>query len=171
MNYNRKRHKTLEILSSKRIQFDSGQIEPNFILGVDFEDIKSLLNTDRDTCEIIFAPLYNNNEVEYTDIGVKGLFLTQKGLTSYSEKKYLKENNKIIISWLKNFVQIVIPVLALVVAVLSLTLKLRNFKIQSDKEIQKINTIISDQKNRIKSLEDKIEIHLNHKTNDSLPNQ
>lgn len=86
MNFNRKRHKTLEILSYRRIQFDSGQMDSSFVLGVDFKEIGSKLNVDRNTCEIIFASLYNQKEVEYTNVGVEGLFLTQKGLTSFSEK-------------------------------------------------------------------------------------
>lgn len=84
MNFNRQRHKVLKLLSVSRIQFDSGRKKANFKLGVSFVDL--------DTCELIYSTLYNENEVEYTNTAVIGLISTQKGLKSYSEKKYLKEN-------------------------------------------------------------------------------
>jgi len=126
MNFNRKRHKVLQLLSTSRIQFDSGRMESDFKLGVGFDDLQRELNCDLDTCELIYSTLYNEKEVEHTNTSVYGLFATQKGLTSYSERKYVKENNKIITNYSRNFVQIVIPILSLIVAILAISLKIDN---------------------------------------------
>lgn len=168
MKFNIKRHRTLKILSKNRVLDDIGESNNKTLLGVSFDEIQSKLGYDRKKCELVFSALYENEEVEYTDMGIKGLFLTRKGLVSFSDKKYIKENNKIIIGWLRNFVQIVIPVLALVIAVLSLTLRMDILKMQSDKEMQKLTTTIKEQKLRIETLESKSKKHPSHKKCDSL---
>ena len=142
MNFNRQRHKVLKLLSVSRIQFDSGRKKANFKLGVSFVDL--------DTCELIYSTLYNENEVEYTNTAVIGLISTQKGLKSYSEKKYLKENEKIIIEYIKNFVQIIIPILSLIVAIFAIKLKIQtseekiNIKIENlEKQVENQNKLIN----------------------------
>ncbi len=54
VNYNRKRHKTLEILSSKIIEFGTTKVGSNFVLGVSFEELQEKLNCNKEKCEIIF---------------------------------------------------------------------------------------------------------------------
>ncbi|GAL69085.1 hypothetical protein [Jejuia pallidilutea] len=168
MNLNRKRHKTLKLLSVSRIQFESGQSDSKTKFGMSFDELQKELKCDRTKCELIFSPLYSNEEIKYTNVDVEGLISTRKGLTAFSEKKYLKENDKIIVNWLRNFVQIVIPVLALLIAYVSLTTKLESLKTQSDKELQVVKKSMLEQKERIKELENKTKIHPNHQKNDSL---
>ena len=127
-------------------------MESGFILGVDFKELQSELNSDRNTCEVIFAPLYNEKEVEFTDVGVDGLFLTQKGLASFSQKKYIKENEKIILSWLKTFVQIVIPILSLVIAVLALSIKMNDLNSKTSDKIQSIEKNVESMQSDIDSM-------------------
>lgn len=150
MNFNRQRHKVLKLLSVSRIQFDSGRKKANFKLGVSFVDLQQELKCDLDTCELIYSALYNENEVEYTNTAVIGLISTQKGLKSYSEKKYLKENEKIIIEYIKNFVQIIIPILSLIVAIFAIKLKIQtseekiNIKIENlEKQVENQNKLIN----------------------------
>jgi hypothetical protein len=152
MNFNRKRHKVLELLSKSRIQFDSGRTEPNFKLGVSFDDLKKELECDLDTCELIYSKLYYEKEVEYTDTSVKGLFSTQKGLTSFSEKKYLKENEKIIVNYLRNFVQIAVPILSLTVAILAISLKINNAKEDTDNKIMILKKKLDNQQKIIQEM-------------------
>ena len=90
------------------------------------------------------------------------------GLAAFASKKYIKKNEDIIINWFKVFVQIIVPILALVIATLSLTTKLDSLKMQSDKELQKLETIRQEQKKRIELLENKTKTTPNHKKNDSL---
>ena len=168
INLNRKRHKTLKLLSDSFIKFNSDQTNSYFKFGVSFIDLMNELNCDRNKLEIIIGTLYLNEEVKYTNVDVEGLISTLKGFNSFSDKKYIKENDKIIINWLKNFVQIVIPVLALLIAYVSLTAKLDNLKKLSDKELQEVKKSMQEQKERIELLENKSKIHPNHQKNDSL---
>ena len=141
MDFNRKRHKTLKFLSHNRVLFDSGQTENNFSLGKSFTDIEEELNYDRSNCELVFSKLYFDEEVKHTNTSVFGLYLTQKGLDSFTNKKYVKENNKIIVNWFRNFAQIVIPILSLSVAILVLFLKFNSIsadiKLNLNKEFKK----------------------------------
>tara|TARA_R110002111_G_scaffold261382_2_gene334211 strand:- start:249 stop:761 length:513 start_codon:yes stop_codon:yes gene_type:complete len=168
INLNRKRHKTLKLLSDSFIKFNSNQTESDLKFGVSFNELMSELKCDRNKLEIIIGTLYLNEEVKYTNVDVEGLISTLKGFNSFLDKKYIKENDKIIINWLRNFVQIVIPVLALVVAVLTLISKWDNLKMQSDKELQEVKNIMQKQKERIELLEKRTKIHPNHQKNDSL---
>jgi hypothetical protein len=160
---NTKRHKTLSLLSHSFIKFNSGQIDSDFKFGVSFKDLQSELKCDRNKLETIIGTLYLNKEVEYTDTAVIGLASTLNGFNSFTNEKYLKENRKIIINLLKDFVQIVIPVLALLIAYTSLTTKMDSLKTLSDKELQEVKKSIQKQKEHTESLEYKIQILTNHK--------
>jgi len=152
MNFNRQRHKVLKLLSVSRIQFDSGRRNIDFKLGVSFDDLQKELNCDLDTCELIYSTLYDEKEVEYTNTSVIGLILSQKGLKSYSEKKYLKENEKIIIDYFKNFVQIVIPILSLVIAILTIQLKIDTSNDKTNKKIENLQIQLNKQEQIINDL-------------------
>ena len=156
MNFNRKRHKTLQLLSVSRIQFDSGRTEKDFKLGVSFEDLQKELKCDLDTCELIYSTLYFEKEVEHTNTSVYGLFATQKGFTAYSDKKYIKENNKIILEYFKNFVQIVVPILSLIIALVAIIIKVDTLNRKTDIEIKTLNKELTLQKKEIGSLKQKI---------------
>ena len=98
-----------------------------------------------------------------------GLFAKDKGVTAFSNKKY---HNRVIErrkERVKFFVQTIVPILALVVAILSLSLKFDNLKMQSDKELQKLEYKLLKQKKRIDSMETSLKTHLNvNKNIDSL---
>jgi len=153
MNLNRKKHKTLELLSVSRIQFESGEMDSETKFGVSFEDLQSELNCDRKESELVFSTLYSNEEIEYTNVDVEGLISTRKGLTSFSEKKYLKENNKIIVNWFRNFVQIVIPILSLSIAFLALSIKINDINSKTSKEIKAIELKLESIQNSINKSE------------------
>jgi len=152
MNFNRQRHKVLKLLSVSRIQFDSGRRNADFKLGISFDDLQKELKCDLDTCELIYSTLYNEKEVEYTNTAVVGLMSSQKGLKSYSEKKYLKENEKIILDYFKNFVQIVIPVLSLIIAIFAIQLKIETSNDKTNKKIENLQIQLNKQKQFINDL-------------------
>jgi len=114
--------------------------------------------------ELLKMSLFEEKEVFRHNPKYKlGLNATDKGVASFVNKKYKKKNEDIIINWVKIFVQIVVPVLALIVAVLSLTIKLDSLKMQSDKELQKLENIMQEQKLSIEKLEMKTKILRNRK--------
>lgn len=133
LRYNIKRHKTLELLSAKRILGESGQL--NEPLGVKYEDIYSYLNCNEKEGVLIFSRLFLEKEIAYHNAyGVKGLCLTKEGLTAFSNKKYIHENYSIVTNFLKNIVQIFIPLASLVIAYLALTLRQNEINDKHEKE-------------------------------------
>lgn len=66
------------------------------------------------------------------------------------------------LDWVKNFVQIIIPVLALAITFISLSIKLDSLKTDSDKELQMLKGIVLEQKERVESLELSLEAHPSH---------
>lgn len=136
MNFNRKRHKILKLLSPSFILFNSDQMTSEDKFGVSFDNLERELKYNRNDCEKVFSRLYSDEEVKYTNTSVVGLHLTQKGLDSFTNKKYLKENYDLIIDWIKDFVQIIIPILSLLIAFFALTSRFNSI---SEKIENKVN--------------------------------
>ena len=168
MNIDTKRHKLLGILTKQRKYLELKKAEYN-ALGVSYEKIYKELKCNEDELHSITSDLYTSEEIGYHDAyNIVGLFAKDKGLTAFSNKKYhnrVIERRKEIV---KFFVQTVIPILALVVAILSLSLKFDNLKMQSDKELQKLEDKLLKQKMRIDSMEINQKNHPNLKIIDSL---
>ncbi len=176
MRYNRKRHKTLKILTPKFIQTRTDRgLGGDFHIGTDFSVLREKLNCSQEECEIIFASLFTNEEVQFTDYKVDGLALTKTGFSAFSDFKYIKQNENLIKEWARTFVQILIPILALVIAVLTLLLKTNSQKTLETKETQAIENKLLLIQGSINKLERntknlQTEILLLSKTNkDSLP--
>lgn len=169
MNIDVKRHKLLGILTKQRKDLELKKAAYN-ALGVPFNKIYKELDCDEDELHSITSDLYTSKEIGYHDAyNVVGLFAKDKGLAAFSNKKY---HNRVIErrkERVKFFVQIVIPILALVVAILSLFLKFDNLKMQSDKELQKLEDKLLEQKMRIDSMETNLKKYPNvNKKKDSL---
>lgn len=161
MNLDTKRHKLLAILTEQRKKVELKKDEFN-ALGVPFDKIYKELDCDEDELLSITSDLYTSEEIGYHNTyNIVGVFAKEKGLTAFSNKKYhnrVIERRKEIV---KFFVQTVIPILALVVAILSLSLKFDNLKMQSDKELQKLEDKLLKQKMRIDSMETNLKKHAN----------
>lgn len=153
MNLDTKRHKLLGILTKQRKDLELKKSEYN-AFGVPFDKIYKKLDCDEDELHSITSDLYTSQEIGYHDAqNIVGLFAKDKGVTAFANKKY---HNRVIErrkERVKFFVQIAIPILALVVAILSLSLKFDNLKKQSDKELQKLEDKLLKQKMRIDSME------------------
>ena len=163
MNLNKKRHKLLELLSKQRNNVELKKAKYN-ALGVSFTDLYVELNCNDDELQIITAELYTSDEIGYHDAhNITGLFAKNNGLSAYSNKKYIKLFWENIFNVSKNIVQIFIPVLALIVAILSFTLKFDNLQKQSEKELQEVKSLLLEQQKRIKVLERHIGKNLTEK--------
>jgi hypothetical protein len=153
MNLNKKRHKLLEILSKHRNDFELKKAKYN-ALGVSFIEIYKELNCTDDELQIITAELYTSDEIGYHDAhNIIGLFAKKNGLSAFSNQKYINIWRDNLFNTSKNIVQIFIPVLALIVAILSFTLKFDNLQKQSEKELQEVKLLLLQQQKRIKVLE------------------
>ena len=153
MNIEKKRHKLLEILTKQRNDVDLGKSESN-AYGIMFSDIFRELECDEDQLKLITSELFSSDEIGYFNANsIVGLFVKSNGKTAFSNKKYLKriiEQRKEIVKFL---VQTTIPILALVIAIITLSLKFNSLKIQSKEELQKLESIIKEQGQRINKLE------------------
>ena len=153
MNLHLKRHKLLGILAKQRGDLKLKKADP-MILGVSTESILKDLNCNEDELELITSELHTQDEIKYFNAhGVVGFFARPNGVSAFSDKKYLRLNNSRIKSNLKDFVQIIIPILSLVIAVLAISLKINNLNSKTDKEIKAIELKQESILNSINKLE------------------
>ena len=121
MNINKKRHELLSLLYKKRA--DAELRRSDNIIGVSFEEIEKSLNLTQDELLIVTSELIELEEISFHDAsGIKGLFCSKKGATSFANKKYLRANNARIKNDIKDIVQIIIPVLSLIITVMVIAL-------------------------------------------------
>jgi hypothetical protein len=166
MRYNLARHSLLKELAKKFGSFGSNENDESKIqaslVGLTLSEIDSHLKLSKAERELVLSGLGDAKEIEAFRDGfdkVAGYFITDNvGLNSFVEKKYLHKNNDIILNWLKNIVQLFIPVASLTVAILALSLKfdsrdkILNQKIESSKDnIIKLNERINNLEFQIKN--------------------
>ena len=148
-----KRHELLRILTKKRKDIDLRKSKDN-VSGVSYDVIYKELKCNAEELHSITSELYTSNEIEYhNNYNIIGVFATKNGVTSFNNKKYLNRIKEKRRESIRFFVQTIIPVLALVVATLSLSLKFDNLKMQSDKELEKLEYKLLKQKERIDNME------------------
>lgn len=149
MRYNRVRHKLLKELSKKyqkNLESSSGLQS-----GLRKNEISNLLLFRANKMEIIISELLDSEEIIYCDEGGgnEGFMINPlNGYKALSNRKYIRQNNDIIINALKNIVQILIPILSLLIAYTAL-------KISSRIHDDAIKESINDLRNRIELLEQK----------------
>jgi hypothetical protein len=137
MNVNIERHKLLKILSEHFIDIELGVSEDN-ILGIDFKKLYILLKCDYKKLKIISSELYTYDEIGFYDnkeLNTVGLYIKPNGITAYSNKKYKNIFYSRVKNILKDFVQIVIPILSLIVAYFAIQLKISEVNNYNQKQI------------------------------------
>jgi len=155
MNFNRKRHKVLQLLAVSRIQFESRDMGQDFKFGISFSDLEKELRCNKATGELIYSELYAQNEIEHTDTAVYGLIATQNGLASFSNRKYLRKNNLELLDIFRNVVQIFIPVLSLIIAILAIVIKVDTLDRKTNIEVNKLRTEVQELRQEINSTKNK----------------
>lgn len=140
MRYNLTKHKILKALADK---LTAGMDENGRAVGdikVSKSDIISLVGKNKRLYAVIISELRANNEVKYLEASDSYIIETVDGLNSFSNKKYLNKNWDIILSYLKNFAQIFIPIASLTVAILALWLRMNTQDTTHKKEIKEIES-------------------------------
>lgn len=150
MNDNLKRHRLLQLLSQHFIKVETE--DSSDPIGISFEDLQSKLDCSKIELRRISSTLYDNKEVDYMDIGVVGMFATEKGLSAYSDKKYKRESNLRLKNNIKDLIQITVPLLSLIIAFLALTSKIDTLNKQNEKQMNCLEKKILLQENKINSL-------------------
>ena len=92
MYNNRKRHKLLKLLSEQYLGVDSEQ-DGYDTIGVSFKDLTNGLNCSEKRIRIIAFNLIDIGEIAHCNDGkIIGLRALDKGVSAFSDKKYIKEN-------------------------------------------------------------------------------
>ena len=170
MRYNRTRHKALLLLSgkfNKLLNEKTGNVGGNEV-GLSNEELNSLLNIDDRKRRLVFSELFESEEVmPYHLDGISGCFInSEKGLESPANEKYLERNREIVKNWIKDLVQIAIPVLSLIITILVI---IRD-DAKRDKEMQDIEQKVEELQGNIKSMELRNKTLHNYQINDSISN-
>lgn len=153
MNF--KRHKLLEILSKRAISVQLRKINESAV-GVSYEKICESLNCDRDELYELSNTLFDEKEVgTHNAHGVNGMYTTSKGITSYTDKKYLRLRNSRLINNAKDIVSIVIPVLSLLIALASIWFKVDTINSKNEKEIREMRKELKLQEEKLNNLKSK----------------
>ena len=142
MNYNLKRHKLLKELSKLIINIDENKAHKDCNkVSMTFKQIDKFLNITRQEREIILSDLWNSKEIILCEIpnDSKSCYINNPiGISSFSNKKYVKKNEDIFIKWLKNFVQIFIPIASLTITIIILLINPKNNYDKLNVELQTI---------------------------------
>jgi hypothetical protein len=117
MNLDIKRHKLLSIVSERLVEMDLKK-KPGQVIGISLEELMTELNCTDSKLRIIASKLFEEGEVELYHVSFKGLLCTEKGLAAYHDKKYLREIEKRIFERIRNWVQVLIPILSLVFSII-----------------------------------------------------
>ncbi|HEX7903161.1 MAG TPA: hypothetical protein VF487_04710 [Chitinophagaceae bacterium] len=108
---NRKHHKLLSLISNHVVEFESTR---KGIIVVPFEEIYKVLKCNRQELNFISSRLFEEKECDLYDVaGIKGLFCTPKGTTSFINRKYPKENKAIVITSIKDYLIISIGLITI----------------------------------------------------------
>ena len=146
MNCTIKKHELLKMLAVHYINVQTKKADSH-ILGISFDDIHKKLNVNHQELLTLTSELFDNAEIGYHNAhNVEGLYAENKGISAYSNKKYLKKYRKSIIDNIKDITQIIIPILSVIIAILAITLKIENFNQKNQKQID-------DLKSKIKIME------------------
>lgn len=155
MSKNYKRHQLLKLLADQHIKKEIGKAN-SLALGVPFEIIYKELKCNDYQLRELSAVLCENGEIGYQDAyGIKGLFAEEKGISAYSERKYIREHNKRLKDNIKDVVQIFIPTISLLIAYLAITTKVDNLANSNLEEIDGLKNNISLLNFKIDSLKRK----------------
>lgn len=116
MNYYIQKHKVLKLLAfSKNFQLDENNLMEK---GLSFKDILNKLNVSETDLNIIISELYENKEIKN---GYDGLIIEKKGISSFSNNFYIKESRDYKLNLIKDFVQIIVPILTSIIAIIAIS--------------------------------------------------
>jgi len=151
MMMNLRKHKLLAILSKQYILSEIGESE-NGEIGLNDDIIIKELKMSKYKYQLIKQSLLDSEEVKrHNPKYILGLHATLKGVASFNDKKYTKAFFDDLINILKNFVQIVIPILSLLIAYYAIQLKISEVNNHNQKQIDTLRKEIKILKSNLKS--------------------
>lgn len=123
MNDNKLRHKILRILSNRTIENDVASLkgEARNVIGISFDNLSEQTKCSDSEIRAVTSLLFTNKEVDLYDMKFKGLYITENGIAAYSTKKYIKVRQNYIIQIIKDSVQIFIPIISMIIALVAVS--------------------------------------------------
>lgn len=150
-----KRHKLLEILSKRVIDIELRNVKENAI-GVSYEKICESLGCDRNELYKLSNILFDEKEVGgHNTYGVIGMYATSKGISSYTDKKYLRLRNSRRKNNIKDIISIIVPILSLTIALVTIWAKVDTINSKNEKELNEMRKEIEIQKRNLDNLKSK----------------
>jgi len=146
MNSNLLRHRLLGILSRQYVISENSDSD-SIPLGVAFEKIYKELKCNEQELRISISELYENAEIGYYNVrNIVGLHAFERGIASYSTKKYRWVFFKNIIGSISISTNIIIPIFSFVISCIALYISVDRDK---TKDTTELNTL----KQRLELLE------------------
>jgi hypothetical protein len=144
MNIRVKQHNLLKLLYNK---YQSSDHSINKIADVDFATIYKQLDCTQPQYLLISPKLITEEEVDFSG---NGMYITPKGIISYSDKKYVKEYRANLISRTKDYLGISLSIVAIMTGVITTTISIKNIS-SNNKQIERLNQKVYELEQRNKA--------------------
>jgi hypothetical protein len=130
-----KRHRLLKFLAKKRKDLISIE-DPDDIIGVSRENMMKKLSCSELGLNIIISEMVLSKEIDHYDINnIKGFFLRDEGFKELVNRKYTKRFWKYYGDIVKKTVEISIPVLSLLVALIAVSSSRKDEQYRQENQI------------------------------------
>jgi hypothetical protein len=137
LNYDKLTHEALGFLITNRIEAEVYHKERKVFLAVKKNELAEKLNITKEELFVVTSNLKNELEIDTYDVDFFGYFAKPIAVNSYVSKKYLNKKRNEIRETYKYYVQIIAPVLASLIAILSITLNMYQWRYNTQQKVLK----------------------------------
>jgi hypothetical protein len=137
LNYDKLTHKALGFLITNRIEAEVYHKERKVLLAVEKNELAKKLNITKEELYVVTSNLKNELEIDTYDLDFFGYFAKPIAVNSYVSKKYLNKKRNETRETYKYYVQIIAPVLASIIAILSITLNMHQWQYNTQQKVLK----------------------------------
>jgi hypothetical protein len=128
LNYDKLTHKALGFLITNRIKAEVYHKERKVLLAVEKNELAKKLNITKEELFVVTSNLKNELEIDTYDVDFFGYFAKPIAVNSYVSKKYLNKKKNEIRETRKYYMQIIAPILASIIAILSISLNMYQWR-------------------------------------------
>jgi hypothetical protein len=137
LNYDKLTHQALGFLITNRIEAEVYHKERKVLLAVEKNMLAEKLNITKEELFVVTSNLKNELEIDTYDVDFFGYFAKPIAVNSYVSKKYLNKKKNEIRETRKYYMQIIAPILASLIAVLSITLNMYQWRYNTQQKVLK----------------------------------
>jgi hypothetical protein len=137
LNYDKLSHEALGFLITNRIEAEVYHKERKVFLAVEKNELAKKLNITKEELFVVTSNLKNELEIDTYDVYFFGYFAKPIAINSYVSKKYLNKKKNEIRETRKYYMQIIAPILASIIAILSISLNMYQWRYNTQQEVLK----------------------------------